>query len=193
MEIYLIDVREFLLPTVSFLSSEEANRYQRYVRQEDKDLFLMGRYLIRRYVGEGPLQKKENGKLFIEGKASFSLSHAYPYVALAISQAGEVGIDIEQKSRFEDETVIRLLSISKTNLPIGLHWCLNEALYKASGEGYFKPKEDNPILEDGAALYRQKKYAYRSFDGGDTYIVIASSAPIKDCCIIKVTSDQQSR
>ena len=38
MEIYLIDVREFLLPTVSFLSSEEANRYQRYVHQEDKDL-----------------------------------------------------------------------------------------------------------------------------------------------------------
>ena len=115
MEIYLIDVREFLLPVGSFLSSEEANRYQRYVHQEDKDLFLMGRYLIRRYVGEGPLQKKENGKLFIEGKASFSHSHAYPYVALALSQAGEVGIDIEQKSRFEDETIVRLLSGSMTN------------------------------------------------------------------------------
>ncbi|MFC7297323.1 4'-phosphopantetheinyl transferase family protein [Herminiimonas aquatilis] len=95
-----------LLPYVSWLTPDELQRYQRFLRPERQRQFLLGRILLRCTLGE-LLNITPSSISFFErpghapvlnlehGSPGFSLSHSGPWVACAISEQSALGLDIE--------------------------------------------------------------------------------------------------
>ena len=146
---------------LSFLSSEEKARAERFVFPRDKEHFIMARGTLRellgRYLDEAPEKIKlwtnvwgkpsltESGR---RGAIYFNLSHSHGMAAYVFSLEGQVGIDIE-KVRPEvgsEEIAQRYFSPSEirelSSLPLELRaegfflcWTRKEAYIKARGEG----------------------------------------------------------
>lgn len=188
MKLYLLNVKTFCLHEGPFLSYPEIKRYEGYMRQEDKDLFIMGRYLIRKYVGMRKFDVSENGKLSIQGEKPFSLSHSYPYVALAVSEGAEIGVDVETTERLQNGQLSELLKKIKTSMPLSFYWCLNEACFKASGKGNFNPSESIEPLGEGKCLYRDETYYYGHVGLANAMIVVASKEPLGEVEVIEIAN-----
>lgn len=89
------------------LSKDEALRYQGFLRQERAQQFLLGRYMLRQHLAsllgvspaEVPLIERPNQApiLDVEGSENigFSISHSQQWVACAIADGIELGLDIE--------------------------------------------------------------------------------------------------
>lgn len=96
-----------------WLSDGEMNRYSRFVREERKRQFLIGRILLRHAVSElaGTPSKsihvveQPNLAPKLEGIAPmpwFSISHSGPWIACATSSQTAVGLDIEMMDAGRD-------------------------------------------------------------------------------------------
>ena len=108
--VWLLDGRtvsdEQLLPYISWLNSDELQRYQRFLRVERQRQFLLGRILLRFALGNlldlSPPSISLSDRpghapvLNWEGPApGFSLSHSGPWVACAVSAQSSLGLDVE--------------------------------------------------------------------------------------------------
>lgn len=96
-------------PWLARLGASERQRYQRFIRDERRRQFLLGRMLLRQAacallglppdaftveerIGQAPLLQPVGG-----GAAPyFSLSHSGPWIACAISRGTPLGLDIER-------------------------------------------------------------------------------------------------
>ena len=174
--LYFLDVQNIDLDDLSVLGSEK-ERFDRYIREEDKRLFLGGRMLIREHISREPLLFKKNGKPYFIGR-HFSLSHSYPYVALFVG-SDSVGIDLETEERFEKVDLIRFFpkeDLEKLPDPKKL-WCLKEAVYKAYGKDQWNPKEPFDDLEDDTVIYRGVKFYYRFPDALPVVMALVQKHP----------------
>ena len=105
IRVYLAAVSALTAWHCDLLSSEERARAARFVFEKDRSLFVLGRAMLRSILGPAlgltgarvPLLLNAYGKPEIDGCGgpSFNLSHSGAYVALAVSEAPRVGIDIE--------------------------------------------------------------------------------------------------
>ncbi|MBC3880909.1 4'-phosphopantetheinyl transferase superfamily protein [Undibacterium sp. LX40W] len=89
------------------LSVAEALRYQRFLRPERAQQFLLGRYLLRHQLSsllgipavEVPLSERPNNAPLLDLKGlppiGFSISHSQQWVACAIAKDAKLGLDIE--------------------------------------------------------------------------------------------------
>lgn len=108
--VWLLDGRSVgddqLLPYVSWLTPDELQRYQRFLRPERQRQFLLGRILLRYSLGElldiAPssisLSERPGHAPVLnlkQGLPGFSLSHSGPWVACAVSEQSALGLDIE--------------------------------------------------------------------------------------------------
>ena len=173
--LYLLDVTDLKEDLSSRLSEEDQARFRRYLKQEDRLLFLGGRLLIHRFLGKGKLSFASNGKPYVDGGPSFSLTHSYPFVALLVGE-GKLGVDIESKQRLASSKLGEIFPSIETDSDhdLGEIWCVKEAIYKAKGTGYFDPKK--PLLreEDGTYVCKGERYfvAKTEVDG---YLLVAAS------------------
>ena len=134
-----------------FLSIEEQNRFRAFLRQSDKDLFLAAHYL-KRWVISNAIGKRAKTLEFkctaykkphlSNRLLNFNLSHSGAWVAIAISQCYEVGIDVEQQhSRAVWQNVLPQIASYDTILDSELRalqqWTANEATLKAIGTGFW--------------------------------------------------------
>jgi 4'-phosphopantetheinyl transferase len=147
------------------LAPDERERARRFVSDEARTLFVLGRSLLRTalstYLGCAPpalrLDQRcarcgvQHGKPRLVDPASdltFNLSHAQGLIAVAVCRGREVGIDVEGRGRAVTvpELVPLLLSAAERlaleEVPNALRpefllecWVRKEALLKATGEG----------------------------------------------------------
>ncbi|MCG6039133.1 4'-phosphopantetheinyl transferase superfamily protein [Acinetobacter baumannii] len=144
---------------LGFLSSAEKLRYDQYHPKAAR-LFLISRVLVKTVLadklGISPhqvnIQLHLNGKPFVQGRKAvyFNLTHSADVIILAVTEEGEIGVDIEQVDReFEWMRVDSVLApieiewIKKNELtdPFSVYqrffqiWTLKESYIKCTGEG----------------------------------------------------------
>ena len=151
------DAREELL---RLLPADERERHRAYVRQNDRDLYLVAHALTRLLLS-GPLDLPpdqivfsrrclhcgaDHGKPLLPGSGlETSLSHSGRRVAVALAIGHQVGVDVEQVDSTLDIESLRDSVLAGTEQrelaasarPDGFftYWCRKEALLKATGDG----------------------------------------------------------
>ena len=146
------------------LKVEDRQRAVRYRRDEDQTRFALGRLLISRFVGSGPLEYGDKGKPRLPGKDPFSLSHSGNFVGLYIGSA-EVGLDVEEISRCHMDIVSGAFTKEEA---ISIHdqesfayaWTRKEAVTKCLGSGISRPSELG-LSKNGEGVYRYLDELYR--------------------------------
>ncbi len=144
---------------LGFLSWAEKLRYDQYHPKAAR-LFLISRVLVKTILadklGISPhhvnIQLHPNGKPFVQGSKAvyFNLTHSADVIILAVTEEGEIGVDIEQVDReFEWMRVdsvlapieIEWIKENKLTDPFSVYprffqiWTLKEAYIKCTGEG----------------------------------------------------------
>ena len=143
------------------LSSDELERAARFLAEEPRLRFILGRALLRELLGDclnlAPAALmfgyEPHGKPFLQLPAAgrelhFNLSHTDRHVAIAWSRGRRVGVDIESFHRLDDWMPVaeRVFSPAELRdlygLPEALRraaffkaWTCKEAYLKATGEG----------------------------------------------------------
>lgn len=144
------------------LSSTERVRLEQFRRDDDRERFLAGRGLLRSILGvcvglppaDVPLQLGPFGKPALDGslerrtRLRFNISHSGRVVLLALTCAGEIGVDVEAVilpddwrtvvSRFfslRERTELAALPASQCAPAFFSGWTRKEACLKATGKG----------------------------------------------------------
>jgi 4'-phosphopantetheinyl transferase len=156
--IWLLDGRvvsdQQLLPYLTWLGQDEAERYQRFTRPQRQRQFLLGRILLRSLLAQilnvAPADVLLSERLglapLLQGvgaKPYFSLSHSGEWIACALSEQMAVGLDIEVLNPERDLLALseQALDPDEVALVRGLQgearvkmfyqcWSRKEALYK---------------------------------------------------------------
>lgn len=120
-------------------------------RWEDRQNRLFARLLLRDLLfaeGYAPdslerLYANEYGKLFIDDRVDFNLSHSGNLVMAALSTSGRIGIDVERKDGLQAQdiaTALRSDELEMLRQPVSQEavyhlWTKKESLVKAKGQG----------------------------------------------------------
>lgn len=121
----LFDV-EALSVSGAELTPPEQERGARFMREEDRRRYFLGRTVIRRLCGDWlgcaptlvELRETERGKPFVaaempEGqRLEFNLAHSGRYVALAWDTGHAVGVDIEKQDRGRPRPLLELARVA---------------------------------------------------------------------------------
>lgn len=143
------------------LDATERDRASRFLRKCDGDRWAIARAGLRQvlahYCGMRPgdirFHTERDGKPVIEGvpetaRIHFNLSHSGPFAAVAVTQLGPVGVDIEYRRPIPDwrEVASRFFSTYEYSALLNVAaeqrddaflccWTRKEAVIKATGEG----------------------------------------------------------
>ena len=145
----------------SFLNDQENSRADSFLKSEDKELFVCCRANLKKILSDLlsiPLERirvKEgvNGKPYLEGSnIFFNVSHTEGKFAIAITNLGSVGIDIELKNRSFDyqklshlifshneKVLFETIESTRKNEAFLNCWTRKEAIFKAIGSGLSSP------------------------------------------------------
>jgi 4'-phosphopantetheinyl transferase len=146
---------------VALLDGVERERQARYLRMEDRDRFTLGvavtRLALGRILGLEPAKVpltracrdcgKPHGPPVVAGGPHLSVSHSGQRVAVAVSEVGPVGVDVEAATRRLDESITgHVLSADETMTAdpgeLLSYWTRKEAIVKATGDGLRAPMTD---------------------------------------------------
>ena len=178
-DITTTDISELRSQYGHWLSADERQRLARFTRDEPAHTFLAARILLRGVLGAlhhgNPecieLGKNAWDKPHLRVPASdwqFNLSHSHGWLALAVSQVGEVGVDIEYAARsnaierlaqryFSSHEQAWLAEASAADYRQRFFdiWTLKEAYIKAVGRGLAVTLEGFGFTgRDGRLQYR---------------------------------------
>ncbi|WP_317931230.1 4'-phosphopantetheinyl transferase family protein [Halioxenophilus sp. WMMB6] len=143
------------------LNTEEQERYERFKNLDAQHQFLLGKILTRwflaKHLDRQPesllFQQNDHGKpSLVDNAIDFNLSHTQGVVALAITNNGAIGLDVETTQRKSSTLEIadhffhpsEVTAISAGNTPNDQRqrffrfWTLKEAYVKAVGQGLQK-------------------------------------------------------
>src|SRR5262249_14172187 len=98
----------------TILSDDERDRARRYACQASRSRFVVGRALLRtilaRYLNMTPCKVRfrlcPQGKPILDGPDTtlhFNVSHSHTLVLIAVTERGEVGIDVERVRPFAND------------------------------------------------------------------------------------------
>ena len=142
----------------AFLNTEETASANNIKAERRLHEFIYGRYYLKHALAEHlntpvaaiDFKKQPHGKLYLDGNpTAFNLTHSGEYLAYAISDEGEIGVDIEHPQRKmsdlasiaeryftpeESQALNRLTGIAQTELFYKI-WTLKEAALKTVGTG----------------------------------------------------------
>jgi len=144
----------------ALLDDRERERYDRFMRAEDKARFVTGRFLARtvladavglapqsiRFTTDCPHCGGTHGKPRLPGSGlDFSLSHSGDRVVLVLAEGADVGVDVERESDRDIERLAEMVLTAAEREALnamddprrGFHayWSRKEALLKATGHG----------------------------------------------------------
>ncbi len=156
---YIVEAKSEANIDTTILSESELRKYKKFRRREDALAFYYGRQLLHKYLKEHhftdfqQIQIGEYGKPFIIGKPFyFNISHSNPYVAVAFSNANELGIDIEQIPKQSKQELLKMAEIVFSKVEIAKLeqfpekaakeyfarlWVLKESYIKLKGKGFY--------------------------------------------------------
>jgi 4'-phosphopantetheinyl transferase len=146
---------------LTWLSPAERTRFDRYRRDLDRDMFLLGRVMARALVGralgvtptawtwtEGPRGRPEVADARGTPPLSFNLAHSGGLVVCAIARGHDVGVDVEDRRRASIGRDLAARACTPDELAVIdaagedgwrdcflRHWTLKEAYLKGRGLG----------------------------------------------------------
>ncbi|WP_433469939.1 4'-phosphopantetheinyl transferase family protein [Spirillospora sp. CA-128828] len=148
----------------ALLDDRERERYDRFMRPEDKARFVTGRHLARtvladaaglrpqgiRFTTDCPHCGGTHGKPRLPGSdLDFSLSHSGDRVVLVLVEGAEVGVDVERRSDREIDRLAEMVltaperealaAMADRKRGFHIYWSRKEALLKATGHGLAAP------------------------------------------------------
>lgn len=159
------------------LDPDERERAAAFIFARDRDRFVRAHGYLRRRLGAFldlppsavPIVAPKDEKPFVEGRhVDFSLSHSGAHAVLAVSDAGDIGIDLELldwSQRFADDLGVLAQScltareqdaLAEAEGPARVrrfmaYWTAKEARMKLTGQGLaLEPQEIELELHDGA-------------------------------------------
>jgi 4'-phosphopantetheinyl transferase len=200
------------------LSPNESERASRFHFERDRNRYIAGRGLLRTVLGkylqlspvEVPLVYGPNGKPLLQTAGSrttihFNLAHSQNLALLAVTNAGQIGIDVEAVRPLSDahELVDRFFSthesaafesVPEAQKPAAFFnlWTRKEAWLKATGEGIghllnkvevsFLPGEPAKLLNlPHNSTSRWTLTDLVPASGFAAALAVASSTPILSC------------
>lgn len=172
---------------LAWLDSAEQARLQRFRRQIDAEMFLLGRALLRWSLAQMTGVSPAEVEICIDaqGKPScpdwhghaFNLSHSAGKVVLALAPAAAVGVDLEYCDRALDWSAIASEHFAATELEeiaalpaderpgrFYRYWTLKEAYGKAQGRGIVSDLRRMNFLSAGGHRYRHVDPEHHSGD-----------------------------
>ncbi len=171
------------------ISKQEAARGERFTQAKDKELYLLGKYALRKILAdmtglppsELPFSTIGNGKPFFQ-EQEFNITHSGNHTYLAFSPFS-IGIDAEIfNPDFDTQSIIdfcfsdeerALLSDGNYLVNFYTIWTRKEALLKATGEGLCEDMKQVTILED--EVIRQGKKYFLATRQHEDYIISYAS------------------
>jgi len=144
----------------SLLSKEEKDKIKQLYFERDQQCAIISRGMLRcllsQHINTNPLhihfRYSQHGKLFLEEKIHFNVSHSKNIIAYAITNHNEIGIDVEYVQPREHWEQIANYNFSeqekfwikKTRIDDRLAafytcWTCKEAYIKATGKGFRIP------------------------------------------------------
>lgn len=182
------------------------NTVQRYKRWEDRQATLFGKLLLKHAFDcihhNKDFQCLENmeythqGKPYIEGFCSFNISHSGVIIVLAVSDTGEVGIDVEKIRPIQVDNYLRYLPelsefehFSDSERVVRFYdcWTMKEAVLKGEGCGLLSPLEQ-VVLKDNRAVYNNRVWQLIKIDCGKDYCCHVASPEQTACYQIEVVN-----
>lgn len=218
-----IDIGECCLDTDMDIALDEARhlldegeraREARFVFERDRDRFVRAHGYLRQRLGDHlgmaparvPIIAPDGGKPFVrDGAVRFSLSHSGSRAVLAVTHAGEIGVDLEMEDRsggFVDQLddLIRfcltateqeaLSTLSEDQRIRGFLscWTAKEARMKLTGEGLtLEPKAITLQFRHGWPV----GYIRPSMPVGLRFVAL--SRPDAICCVAFHEADGSSK
>jgi len=156
----------------TFLSAAEAKRAEAYRRAEDRDRFITANALLHlsawKHLGHRPVVDRSctrcgepHGKPMITGPVDglhVSVSHSGDLIAVALTELGPIGVDVEETTRQTDiESMLsyvfspaELAALESPASLFYLAWTRKEAILKATGEGLRVRMSTLTVLPDAA-------------------------------------------
>lgn len=153
------------------------NRINRFVRWEDTQLTLLGKLLFIRGINQvfdkdytGFNYNKYGKPYAIDSSCYFNISHSNEYVICAISNVGELGVDIEYINNidylnYRDQMTKeewRNIIIQGGNNFFKI-WTRKEAVAKAVGKGLYVPLNEIDVLKSSTVI-NGKEYHIKTLD-----------------------------
>lgn len=205
-ECRLDDARDIGLDEAwSLLDADERRRAAAFIFQRDRDRFVRAHGYLRRRLGafldlppqDVPIVAPKNEKPFVEGRrVDFSLSHSGDHAVVAVTDAGDIGIDLElvdRSQRFADDLeglahscltpceqdALAAAPGRRRVRRFMAYWTAKEARMKLTGQGLaLDPQEIELALWDGAPV------AYRRPGAPDADLrFLQLSRPDAVCCL----------
>ena len=138
----------------TFLTPAELQRAEAFRRQADRDRFTTGNALLHlaawKHLGARPTVKRAcarcgepHGKPTVDGGVHVSISHSGDLIAVALTELGPVGVDVEDATRHTDiQSMLdhvfspaELAALPDPSTYFFQAWTRKESILKATGEG----------------------------------------------------------
>ncbi|HEX5379571.1 MAG TPA: 4'-phosphopantetheinyl transferase superfamily protein [Phenylobacterium sp.] len=187
------------------LDAEERRRAASFVFDRDRDRYVRAHGRLRRRLGAAlgfapeavPIAVSEGGKPFVpDHRTRFNLSHSGARAVIAITEGGEIGVDLELLDRGDglegqlDDLARSCLTPTERNALAGLptekrvprflsYWTAKEARMKLTGEGLMlEPQDISLELSDGRPVGYRRPHA-----PGAELLFVPLSHPDAICCL----------
>jgi 4'-phosphopantetheinyl transferase len=170
-DVYVAALSSLRRRHVELLDSTEVARWHRYLRREDGDRFVLGAVLLRAVVGHelrrhprdllvdrtcGRCEQPHGRPRIVGARLEASVSHSGDLVAVAVTRAGMVGVDIEQMKPFDHRPLLvdvcaeEERAFAADQAAFYTYWTRKEAYLKATGDGLLRPMADVRITPPGS-------------------------------------------
>jgi 4'-phosphopantetheinyl transferase len=168
------------------LPRQEAERIHRYKKEDDRRARRAAHGLVRHCLGTFLARAPEHLQFTRDAKGrpyladvegwDLNLSHSNRWIAVGISRAGRIGVDVQEGSdsfdwravsraylhKDEIEALQRLAASGQSRAALEL-WCLKEAFLKTTGEGLSTPPYRlYPQPSDGGWLLSHQGYEMKA-------------------------------
>jgi 4'-phosphopantetheinyl transferase len=181
----IVRQKKELRDLLNFLPESMHERALRYKFEEDAYNFVVGRLLLKKALEETGMADeleniayKESGKPRLENKF-FNISHSGNLVVLALSQDGEVGIDVEEVKQVQLEdmrpwfTENEWKAINQAPDPLQTffsYWTRKESIIKAMGINLSHLHKIEVDITKDYFIDQGKKWYVKGLDLGEGYI-----------------------
>jgi 4'-phosphopantetheinyl transferase len=180
------------------------NRIMRFRRWQDAQLSFLGRILLYTGIKKFNKEYEENSikytkykkPYFEDGEIQFNISHSGEMVVCVVSDAGDIGIDIELlkniniedfKPQMTDNEWKQVATSSSKIDSFYTYWTQKEAVIKAHGKGLFFALKSFEISEN-EAIIDGKTFFLREIKLDDKYKCFISTNTLITKELIRITA-----
>jgi 4'-phosphopantetheinyl transferase len=170
-DVYLATLSSLRRQHFQLLDRVEVAREHRYLRQNDRDRFVLGVVLLRAIAAQelrihpqelvvdrtcGRCGEPHGRPRLVGTQLEASVSHSGELVAVAVTWAGPVGIDIEEMRPLDYRPLVAdVCNKDEQTYAVGqpefyTYWTRKEAFLKATGEGLSRPIQDVVVTAPGS-------------------------------------------